>query len=116
MNHLIRKQVIHLRISRKDFVYRLQQLVSDRYWQQIRVALEKVFDELSIEDRVIQIDRLEIDLGIISEKDIEKDRWIDQIYKMVSQELSRLIAKKDLQPTKNIRVKASKLESAEQWL
>ena len=75
MKHLIKKQFIELALGNTLDHFHLQQLVSQHYWDTIVPALEKEFDKISNEDEVIEIDRLEIDLGIFSEKNFEKNEW-----------------------------------------
>lgn len=89
MKHLIRKQLIEFITSNKDDAFRLQQLVSDRYWNSVIHILQKIFDRLSDEGTTLHIEKLEIDLGVISETDIEKDRWEDLIYKKLTEMLER---------------------------
>ena len=63
MKHLIRKQVITLQLDAGRNVFSIQQQARDYYFQQITPALEKLFDELSSENEIVHIEKLEIDLG-----------------------------------------------------
>ena len=75
MRHLIKKQIIELNLDRSLNHYRVQQQVSERYWREILPMLEKAFDSISNEDELIEIDHFELDLGVVSEKEIEKESW-----------------------------------------
>jgi hypothetical protein len=63
MQHKIRKQVMDLTISGRLDAFRTQHLAGPFYYRQLLPALQRVFDELSSEDEVISIDKLELDLG-----------------------------------------------------
>ena len=74
MQHLVKKQTIHLTLSKQadarpdgssGRAFRIQQQVSNHYRQEVLPLLEDVFNELSDEEELIQIEQLEIDLGII---------------------------------------------------
>jgi hypothetical protein len=60
-----------LTISGRLDAFRTQHLAGPFYYRQLLPALERVFDELSSEDEVISIDKLELDLGCIAAPDIE---------------------------------------------
>jgi len=75
MKHVIKKQFIELTLNKQLDHFRLQQLVSEHYWDVIVPMLEKEFDRISRDDEIIYIDKLEIDLGIISDKAVEKNEW-----------------------------------------
>ena len=79
MRHIIKKQFIELELDKKLDHFRLQQLVSQHYWDVIVPLLEKEFDKIANEDEIIEIDRLEIDLGLLALKSIEKNEWSDQL-------------------------------------
>ncbi len=114
MQHIIKKQVIDLRLDKKTDSFYLQQLVSEHYWREIVPALQKAFDNASADDEIIQIDKLEIDLGTVSVKDIEKRRWEDDAYKKITAQLS--IALADVSVLQKIKRQTTSLSTADQWL
>lgn len=73
--HVIKKQVIELKVPDGQNVFRLQHLISDHYRNEMIPVLESVFNDYCSEDEVLILDKLEIDFGVISEKELEKNRW-----------------------------------------
>jgi hypothetical protein len=90
MRHLIKKQIIELTLDRALNHYRVQQQVSERYWKEILPMLEKAFDAISSEDELIEIDHFELDLGVVSAKEIEKESWGREIQKKISEKIAAL--------------------------
>lgn len=68
MTHKIRKQVMDLAISSRLDAFKTQHLAGHYYHRCLLPALEKVFDSLSEPGEYIQIEQLEIDLGVLSPK------------------------------------------------
>lgn len=66
MTHKIRKQVMDLAISSRLDAFKTQHLAGHYYYRCLLPALEKVFDSLSVPGEYIQIEQLEIDLGVLS--------------------------------------------------
>ena len=54
MNHLIRTQVIELRVSNEEGAFAIQQQVRDLFYRVLLSVLEKAFDEISSADEVIR--------------------------------------------------------------
>jgi hypothetical protein len=79
MQHIIKKQVIELKLDKKQNAFRMQHLISDHYRNDIVPVLETVFNEYCGEDDVLVLDSLEIDFGTISERDLEKTRWDEDL-------------------------------------
>lgn len=75
MRHVIKKQVFDLWVHRQLDALALQQRISDRFPEDIVPELEKRFDEVSDETSAIQIESLEIDLGLITEEMIDTGEW-----------------------------------------
>jgi len=90
MRHVIKKQVIDLRIRNKKDAYRVQQLASEQYHKNVITVLQKAFDKVYGDGEVVRIDRLEIDLGVLTEKEIEKGIWETMIFKILTEQLDRL--------------------------
>jgi hypothetical protein len=68
MQHVIRKQVIHIQASDSESIHQLQQETSRYYYSAVIPVLEKIFDELCSEDQVLVFDHIEIDMGILKSK------------------------------------------------
>lgn len=63
MKHVIMKQVIELRVDAHLNAFSVQHQAREYYYQHLVPVIEKIIDELSSDDEVISIDKLEIDLG-----------------------------------------------------
>ena len=114
MRHVIKKQCFDLTLYEKEEAFRIQQLVSEHYYREIVHLIEKVFDNFSTPHHVIRIEKLEIDLGLISEKDIEKGRWKEMILKKMEEELALLRQRVFSDPERYVH--PSSLSVAEQWM
>src|ERR1700709_1494052 len=75
MHHVIKKQVFNLSLETEQDVFYLQHRVSNYNQREIVLVLQKVFDEMCADGQSIYIDKLEIDLGDISVKEIQNDQW-----------------------------------------
>src|ERR1700694_3645304 len=114
MQHIIRKQVIQLEMDKSLDGFDVQHRVSLYYQKEIVPLLERLLNELSIEDETVQLDTVEIDLGIFSINDITQPNWIDEIRSKILQQL-RLVVHKGL-PQKERIIQAESLNICSQWL
>ena len=92
MKHQIRKQVITLQLDAGQNAFLIQQQARDYYYQQIAPALEKLFDELSSENEIVHIEKLEIDLGDLGWKN---DRFAldkESIYRILKQTFGNTVS------------------------
>ena len=87
MRHIIQKQLIELHLKSRDDIFLIQQKASDYYQKYILPALGKIFDDLSDENEVIRINRLEIDLGLIHWDKPVGELRIDGIYDILKKEI-----------------------------
>jgi hypothetical protein len=92
MQHIIKKQTIDLILDRRDDLFRMQQLISEQYWHDVVPALERIFDKVSNESETLFIDRLEIDLGILSKTDITGRKWTDRFLSEITGQLYEKLA------------------------
>lgn len=110
MQHIIKKQIIDLSLERGLDAFRIQQQVSNYYFEKIVPLLQVAFDAASDEEEIISIDNLEINLGTINIKEIEKGDWDEKVFKKISEQLihikHRLKAKKKTRP----------LSISDQWI
>jgi hypothetical protein len=90
MRNLIKKQIIELSLHRSLNHYRVQQQVSERYWNEIVPMLEKAFNAISKEDELVEIDHFELDLGVVSVNEIEKESWSDDIKKKIQETIAAI--------------------------
>ncbi|MFH1120021.1 MAG: contractile injection system tape measure protein [Bacteroidota bacterium] len=86
MTHHIRQQYLHLELSASEPEgQRMQQLIPDIFYEKLLPALEKVFDQSVPADRLLKIDRLDIDAGSIPLDRVDKD-----LTEAVLKELTRI--------------------------
>lgn len=116
MQHIIKKQIIDLRIAKDLDAFRIQQAVSDHYRQHLVPLIEKEFDGIAGPDETVLIDRLEIDLGELTEKEVSNiaigDYIRDKIIRQVTENLKSSNASAE-----NISIRKSvALNSSRQWL
>ena len=90
MRHIIKKQVIELSLDKRLNYFHVRQQVSDRYWNEIVPILEKSFDAISSEEELIEIDRFELDLGVISEKDLGSRELMREIRRKIEQKVTAI--------------------------
>ncbi|HRN55862.1 MAG TPA: contractile injection system tape measure protein, partial [Agriterribacter sp.] len=83
--------------------------------QDVVPLMENVFDGLSDKGEVIQIDHLEIDLGILSEKEVNQGKWSEAMLSKIREQLYQQIkAKREAENAKNAGVFFN--NSYRQWL
>lgn len=69
--HIIGKQQLQINIVSDENHFDLQQRVSTFYWEQVTPVLEQLFDQFADAETLIQLDKLEIDLGTIPLEELE---------------------------------------------
>lgn len=114
MQHIIKKQVISLAINKKSGVFRMQQAMSAHYRNKVLPVLENIFNELSHDDEMIHIDHLEINLGEVSEDEINRDDWGEDIRSTIKEQLYAQIGQ--ARERKQIDHEAKAIGICRQWL
>ncbi len=79
--HIVRKQLIELRVADRELAHPMQDRVAALNKSVILPALAEACDQLSAPDQRLHIDKLEIDLGSLPPEDFEavfKDRLVKQ--------------------------------------
>lgn len=114
MQHTIRTQIIQLTLDNGLDAFRIQQKVSGTYWDKIVPALSRAFDEVSDENELISLDRIEIDLGLLSEREGEMGNWDEKVYKSIMQQLTVIKDREHGGP--GISKQSVPLGFAEQWI
>src|SRR5688572_4969051 len=114
MLHRIRKQVMDLTINGRLDAFRTQHLAGPFYYRQLLPVLEKIFDELSSEDETIQLDKLELDLGIIPVQELESTEWSSELESMLRQQV--VTALQEQRKELNMRRGPGKESSCRRWL
>lgn len=85
--HLIYKQKVTLHLSKKNEVHALQDKVSMLLQSGLMDGLEAVLDSAFPPDKVVRIDKLQLDLGVISVKNFESE-FKTQFIKSLSMSLA----------------------------
>lgn len=91
MNHLIHRQLLELDLSEQRNALTLQDRASQMFQEKVIPALETVFDAIAPGNRVVRLDRLEIDLGNLPEKSWETaffNACMEQIGKAIQSALT----------------------------
>ena len=114
MQHIIKKQIIDLSVDKGLDAFHIQQKVNDTYFAKILPLLQEAFDMASTEEEIISIDNLVIDLGIITEKEIEKGNWEEKVFKIITEQL--IPVKQGISSAGKAKKKSSSLTISEQWM
>ena len=78
-NHVIGKQLWELQLGSSMEVYALQQQVSNMVWNALVPELILMFDRIAGEDEVVVLDRVIVDLGLISPGALATDQLVNRI-------------------------------------
>lgn len=77
-HHLIAKQVFELRVGfGEKNIPQLQNSFSRQYWESVVPAFERLFDRIVPPDKLVRVDRLELDAGRWSAEDILSGRFVE---------------------------------------
>ncbi|MBC7903446.1 MAG: hypothetical protein H7Y27_08480, partial [Gemmatimonadaceae bacterium] len=102
MKHIIKTQRIEFVTDANAEAFDLQHRVSAIFYSSLLPQIEKVFDEISSPDQIIQFDSLEIDLGTIPIRDIQKTsfptEYTQKLYKTLTEVLRTHLISKKRQP------------------
>lgn len=71
-DHIILKQTLQFLVRGKDDGFRFQKEVSERFWEEICPAMEAAFDEIVGPDQMVQIEKLDLDLGEIKKGELKE--------------------------------------------
>lgn len=71
--HLIRKVVFEIGLQSQENAFQIQQTVSEAFNRHLLTALERIFDQRLNPDQFIQIEKVEIDLGVLSMNKLEDE-------------------------------------------
>ena len=91
MTHLIEKQTVELRLKRADDAFELQQRMSAFCNNQLMPALENLFNRLAPAHKHIRLDKLEIDLGKVSENKLMSKDFLDNILQQIERAIEMQI-------------------------
>jgi hypothetical protein len=114
MPHIVKKQLISLTIDASLDGFHIQEMVSRHYWSAVVPMLEKAFDSLGDGDEVVTLDRLEIDLGILLEKNIRQENWTAALPAKLEEALTRLL--QNGHPDTKVTINAPQTNVFDQWV
>jgi len=86
--HRIRRQILDLELPREAGAVALQRQVARVFQEKVLPKLDEVFSKIAPADRIIRIDRLEIDLGVFGETNWERnfvERCVEQVTRQVTE-------------------------------
>ena len=90
--HIIQKQIFNLVLQGKEDSFEIQQQVSHLCKEKLNPKLDDIFSRLAKTDEVIQIDRLDINIGSILAKDLEK-QLVEKVTQAIEEKITSLIKK-----------------------
>jgi Contractile injection system tape measure protein len=92
-HHTIGKQVVLLQLPRAVNAFDLQQQASMLFWEAVAPALEALFDRYASTDELISIEKLHVDVGLLSEKNWEQTfpkRVLECVEEALRQQLNKV--------------------------
>lgn len=113
MTHRIRKQIIDLTLDSRLDGYQIQHEMSRQYWDQVVPAMNTVFDKLDQGGLILELDRLEIDLGILEVSSITGNIWSVELPVMIEKRMLELLANSNASSKQK---KTRNLKVFEQWI
>lgn len=72
-SHIIHKQSVRLEMGMTAEAFNLQNRLSSLFLHGLNTKLEELFDRISSPDRILRIDKLDIDLGTMTERNFEAE-------------------------------------------
>ena len=91
MRHIIQKQVVELSLDEMEKFHEVADTFNDMIQHSVLPRLSTQFDKLSDEQIVITADHIEIDLGVISDWERQKDKFSDQLVELIVKIIADLI-------------------------
>lgn len=98
MRHLVKRQIFDLRLPSHREAFGAQQRLSRFFWDEAAPALEKLFDRLAPADRIVRLDRLEIDLGNLTEGELTSEATLQRLIAAVEEAIGRALRDTGLAP------------------
>ncbi len=116
MQHVINKQTILVNLLRSQDAFHIQQQLSEHYRNDVIPVLDQLFDEISTEEESLYIDALEVDLGVLTEKEIFDQNWSDELRAAIrAQVLEKITAQLSGTP-KSVQPVETAVGVCMQWL
>ncbi|MBC7774456.1 MAG: hypothetical protein H7246_03385 [Phycisphaerae bacterium] len=85
--HRIRRQILDLELPREAGAVALQRRASRVFQEQVLPRLDEAFSRIAPADRIVRIERLELDLGELSEANWERD-FVEKCVAQIGQQVA----------------------------
>ena len=108
--HIIEKQILEMSMSSELATYELQEKLGQICRQQLSPLLDQLFSKLSSDGENYQFDRLELDVGLLSSDDIQKE-LIDKTLSQLESHLIEVIEVKKREIKEIESIKRTQLKS-----
>lgn len=89
MIHRIRRQILELELPREAGAVALQRQVGQVFQEKVLPVLDELFSQIAPADRILRIERLEIDLGRLGEANWER-QFIERCVAQITQQITEL--------------------------
>ncbi len=84
--HIIQQQEVEIHFDNLDDAIGIQNRMADLFYEKLQPAMDNLFDELVGKNDFLKLDKLEIDCGILSDKNWEAE-WVEHSIRKLRQEL-----------------------------
>jgi hypothetical protein len=103
MTHRIRRQILELELPREAGAVALQRQAGRVFQEKVLPRLDELFSQIAPADRIVRLDRLEIDLGSIGETNWERN-FVERCVEQISRQVTESVAKAEIAPDEDSRV------------
>ena len=94
--HVIRTQVLDVTTDNSADAFNLQQRMHTLFYSVLLPLIEKTFDQLSPSDRIVYLDSLSIDLGILTIEALDREYWTIEFTSLLTRQLQEAILTQSL--------------------
>lgn len=101
--HIIHKQVLDLTLPSEKGAYRQQRSIGTLYKEQVLPLLGQIFDQLNDGSEVIQLARLEVDLGNIPPGNLDRE-FVQKCVKAIHNEVAKKVQAITTAPESSYRI------------
>ncbi|MCP4694352.1 MAG: hypothetical protein GY859_40350 [Desulfobacterales bacterium] len=95
--HVIEKQILELKLNSREDAFQIQNAVGALFRREVVPLIEAYCNQYSHADVIHRIDRLEIDIGKIDIRDLEKE-FVEKVGSRLQEGLRKKIGKTDFTP------------------
>ena len=89
--HIINREVLEFNVSDRAHAQSIQNKISEMVRGKLNPALDQLFSKMSGSDEIVRIEKLMIDLGTISGKELENE-LVDKIISEIRAKIERLLS------------------------